>query len=258
MCTLVVAASVIPGHPLVVIANRDEQLARPSSPPSPWARPSGEFLAPRDEQAGGTWLGLNRHGVFVGVTNRYLGTKDADRRSRGALVRDALERPSARAIHDALATLPPDRHNGFHLVYADASDVFATISDGQHLAQLSLGAGRHVVTERSFGAGDDHVRRARIDAAWSRIVRPEARGADETTPEILAERLTLLLAEHDDVDPLGATCIHLDALGYGTKSGMVLVTAPKLEDSTWLWAEGPPCTTPFTRVDVAGWLAALG
>lgn len=252
MCTLVVAASVIPGHPLVVIANRDEQLARPSSPPLSWA---GGFLAPRDERAGGTWLGLNRHGVFVGVTNRYLGTQDAERQSRGALVASALERSSARAIHEALATLPADRHNGFHLVYADASDVFATVSDGRHLAQLSLGRGRHVVTERSFGAGDDHVRRARIDAAWSRVVRPAADADGVTTAEALAERLTLLLAEHDDADPLGATCIHLDALGYGTKSGMVLVAAPKLEESTWLWAEGPPCTTAFTPVDVVGWLA---
>ena len=37
MCTLVVAAHVFAGHPLVVVANRDEQLDRASSPPSLWA-----------------------------------------------------------------------------------------------------------------------------------------------------------------------------------------------------------------------------
>ena len=70
MCTLVVASHVLPDRPLVVVANRDEQLDRASSPPFAWKE---GFFAPRDDVAGGTWLGVNDHGVFVGITNRYLG-----------------------------------------------------------------------------------------------------------------------------------------------------------------------------------------
>src|SRR3954468_4047366 len=103
MCTLVVAAHVFEGNPLVIVANRDERLDRASSPPSIWP---GGFLAPRDDVAGGTWLGVNPSGVFVGITNRYLGSQDATRVSRGALVVDALALGSARAIHDALASVP--------------------------------------------------------------------------------------------------------------------------------------------------------
>lgn len=252
MCTLVVATSVFPAFPLVLVANRDEQLTRPSSPPRRWP---GGFVAPRDEEAGGTWLGVNDHGVFVGITNRYLGMKDTTRLSRGALVTEMLALPSARAIHEAMAKLSPARHNGFHLVYADAHDVFATVSDGTHLAQSSLGAGVHIVTERSFGAGDDRPRRRRIEHAWSRIVPNHAEYTHTDQREHLAERLTGLLAEHDPHDPFGSTCIHFDAFGYGTKSGMVFVMTPELRASantwasTWLWAEGPPCTTPFTPVD---------
>ena len=69
MCTLVVASHVLPDRSLVVVANRDEQLDRASSPPFRWKE---GFFAPRDEVAGGTWLGVNDHGVFVGITNRYL------------------------------------------------------------------------------------------------------------------------------------------------------------------------------------------
>src|SRR5206468_4080925 len=103
------AAHVFDGYPLVVIANRDEQLDRASSPPFVWpvARPgAATFLAPRDDVAGGTWLGVNDKGVFVGITNRYLGPKDDTRVSRGAIVKDALELGSVREIHEAMAEVP--------------------------------------------------------------------------------------------------------------------------------------------------------
>jgi uncharacterized protein with NRDE domain len=228
MCTLVVAAHVLPDRPLVVVANRDEALDRASSPPFRW--PQG-FFAPRDDVAGGTWLGVNDHGVFVGITNRYLGPRDASRASRGELVVRALELPSARAIHDAMRPIDPARYNGFHLVYADERDVLATFADGTTLAQVALGRGMHAVTERSFGAGDDRPRLARIEAAW-------ARGD-----------LEKVLTEHDNADPLAATCVHFPPMNYGTRSAMVL----ERKRGAWQmrWAEGPPCVTPFRDTLVA-------
>src|SRR5690349_8113988 len=102
MCTLIAAVRQFPGFPLVIAANRDEFLGRPSTPPRLW---SGEapFLAPRDEQAGGTWLGLTPTGMFVGVTNRFGVPKDGKRSSRGMLVVDALRKPTAAALHADLA-----------------------------------------------------------------------------------------------------------------------------------------------------------
>jgi uncharacterized protein with NRDE domain len=240
MCTLVVAARIIPEFPLVVVANRDEQKGRASSPPSRWPG----FIAPRDEVAGGTWLGLNDHGVFVGITNRFLGPRDASRVSRGSIVVDALAYRSAREIHAAMARLDPARYNGFHLVYADEHDVLATISDGRELAQLTLGDGLSVVTERSFGAEGDAKRASRIRTAWTRIVEG---GFDPV-------RATTLLTEHDPADPLLATCIHLEPIAYGTRSAMVLAmpnAGAGAADATMLWAEGPPCTTPFEKVALA-------
>lgn len=247
MCTLVVAAHVFADYPLVVIANRDEHLGRASSPPRLWPS-STPFVAPRDEVAGGTWLGMSAAGVFVGITNRYLGPQDDARTSRGALVAEALALPSARAIHEAMASVPASRHNGFHLVYADADDVLATASNGTHIAQLTLGRGVHTITERSFGAGDDALRRARIDAAWSRL-------ADPRQPLDL-DRLSQLLTEHDETDLLGATCIHIPGLQYGTRSSSAIALAADRARSRMLWAEGPPCTTPFTPVDLASLRAA--
>jgi uncharacterized protein with NRDE domain len=254
MCTLVVAARLVPGFSLVVVANRDEQLGRASSPPRRWP---GGFIAPRDEVAGGTWLGLNDAGVFVGITNRYLGMRDVSRVSRGALVIDALRGGSAQEIHEAASRIDPTRHNGFHLVYADDRDVLATISDGRELAQLTLGSGMAIVTERSFGAGargdDDRKRVQRIQSRWARLT--------ESGPFDLS-RATTLLTDHDAVDRLGATCIHLDELRYGTRSSMVLALpegasgARASAEAKMLWAEGPPCTTPFRAIDLGAMTSA--
>jgi uncharacterized protein with NRDE domain len=249
VCTLVLAAHVLAGYPLVVVANRDEQLDRASSPPLLWpgARPERSFLAPRDDVAGGTWLGINDAGVFVGITNRYLAPKDDTRISRGALVTSALALGSARAIHEAMACVPPARHNGFHLVYADAHDVLATVSSGTHIAQLTLGRGMHEITERSFGAGDDRARRKRIETRWASLT-PASRRDPHHPLEL--ERLAQLLTDHDEHDLLAATCIHVPGLRYGTRSGTALALATDRSKSRMLWAEGPPCTTPFVPVDL--------
>jgi len=70
-------------------------------------------------------------------------------------VLESLQAQSARGLHQALRELRGDRHNGFHLVYADLRDAFVTWGDGYAIQQLPLEPGRvHVVTERSFGAGE--------------------------------------------------------------------------------------------------------
>lgn len=163
MCTLL-AVIPRPGGVLQVAANRDEFLARPASPPQRWPGLPA-VLAPRDEQAHGTWLGVNAHRLFVGVTNRHGVERDSRRASRGQLVAEALRAPSVEALHARLAGLGPRVYNPFHLLYADASGhAGLTVCDGTRVVQEVLGPGLHALTERSFGAGDEGVRVARARA----------------------------------------------------------------------------------------------
>src|SRR5207245_2738869 len=97
MCTLVFAVRPSPDVLLAVTGNRNEFLARPASPPRVWPELPG-VLMPRDEMAGGTWLGLTARGLFVCVTNRRGAAPDPARRSRGLLVLEALRGPDAAAV----------------------------------------------------------------------------------------------------------------------------------------------------------------
>ena len=228
MCTLVLVVPP-PGGVLQVAANRDEFLARPAAAPAP--SPDGRWLAPRDLQAGGTWLGLNAAGLFVGVTNRSGGPRETSRRSRGLLVLDALESPDAATLHGRLAALDPATYNGFHLAYADGTSAGLTWGDGSTLRQERLSAGVHVLTEQSLGAGDDGARR---------------RLFQERIPpgEVLDVEGWLGLLSVHGPEPRAGTCVHADAIGYGTRSAFVMHRASSAAASRCAWTDARPCTTP--------------
>jgi hypothetical protein len=228
MCTL---ALVVPaaGGILQVAANRDESLGRPASPPHRWE--GQEWLAPRDLEAGGTWLGINASGLFVGVTNRAGLPRQPGRRSRGLLVTDGLAARDARSLHDRLSALPAEQYNGFHLAYADGAWAGVTWSDGHRLFQEALPPGVHVLTERSFGSGDDgtRVERLRAQVAPAGVFGLEA--------------WLGLLSIHGPT-PGESNCVHADPVGYGTRSAFVLHRAPTAPQSVCAWTDGRPCTTP--------------
>ena len=238
MCTLVLLQR--PGELLAISGNRNEMLTRPSSGP----RLENGILAPRDELAHGSWLGVNRRSLFVCVTNRRGAMVDPARRSRGLLVMEALQAQSASGLHQALRELRPDRHNGFHLVYADLRDAFVTWGDGYSVHQLPLEPGRvQVITERSFGAGEGQREQSM------------ARAFEDLEPELKAWRQPMTMHA---TEPLESACVHADAVGYGTRSSLQLLV--RRSDARALWTDGHPCVNPARDISemAQGLLAAAG
>ncbi len=241
MCTLVAIIHAWPELPLVIAANRDERLDRAASGPTRWV---GErFFAPRDDQAGGTWLGLHDSGLFVGVTNRAGSPRDAALVSRGQLVVDSLRLGTATKVHEALSTtLDARRYNPFHLLYADRDAAFVTWFDGNAVRQAELARGLTVVTERSLG-GQDHGREERVRHQLEPLLaRPAPPALEELAPT---------MRDHVDGDPLASTCVHVPALGYGTRSSLLLALSSETGGRRWLWATGPPCSTPYEEMNTS-------
>ncbi|MCP4042322.1 MAG: NRDE family protein, partial [Gammaproteobacteria bacterium] len=125
MCTLIVLHR--PGHkwPLLLAGNRDEMNDRPwRSPARHWPdRP--EVIAGLDGEAGGSWLGMNDHGLVATVMNR-TGTLGAapGKRSRGELVLEALDHAEAKEAAMALTHLNPAAYRPFNLVVADSTSAY--------------------------------------------------------------------------------------------------------------------------------------
>ncbi len=226
------------GVPVVVAANRDEVLNRAAAPPA--LSDAGAVYAPVDLVGGGTWLGLRRTGLFVGVTNRFGVPRDDGRESRGALVREALGETSAVAIHARLSKLSPTRFNAFHLLYADAAHAFVTWSDGAVLAQAALAPGLHVVTERSLG-GDDLRRTEAVEAFWAR----ECRGPTAPPFEVLRR----LLALRQGPESVADVCVSLPDWNYGTRSSFVAHVAPSAAETRCAFADVAPLPSAWREVN---------
>lgn len=147
MCILFIAVEQHPEYPLIICANRDEFHQRPTQPMHWWQ--NEKILAGKDLQVGGTWLGLSATGRFSALTNyRQPAKYEADRRSRGELVINALHDKNEKTLH----TLKSDfnLYNGFNLIYGDLNKLYAF--DSVNHTVKALGKGFHSVCN---GALDD-------------------------------------------------------------------------------------------------------
>ncbi len=245
VCTLTLAWQVFDDAPVTVAANRDEMVDRESLPPAVYNE-QPLVVAPQDAEAGGTWIGYNEFGVFVGLTNKWTDAELAGERSRGLLVADVLEARSAadaKAIVDAATAA--DEYSGFYLVVADAADAFCYQWDGT-LSLTAFEPGVHVVV--NVAVDDDvDVPSSRAEIGHEQADDAHALRAaltaepDETAMDWL-ERASDVLGDHE----YGA-CVHEN--GYGTQSSSLLALGPDVEYHAF--APGPPCRTSYDEVDLA-------
>jgi hypothetical protein len=125
MCTVVLLRRPGSRWPLLLAANRDELKSRPWRPPGRHWPDRPDVVAGLDEEAGGSWLGVNDHGVVTAVLNR-VGTLGpaTGKRSRGELVLEALDHADAAAAAAALTGLDPAAYRPFNLIVADNRDAY--------------------------------------------------------------------------------------------------------------------------------------
>jgi uncharacterized protein with NRDE domain len=230
VCTLIVAWQVFDDAPVVAAANRDEAFGRPSRGPGVLDR-NPTVVAPQDEEAGGTWVGYNDHGLFVGVTNRWVELEGE--RSRGLLVRDALSRDSAASAREFVLSEVAERtYAGFNLVIADSREATLLEWNGT-LETTRFDPGVHVVVNRGF---DEEAPKSKRILSLADV--------DPNDPPSLADwqaETKDVLRNHD----IGA-CVHGD--GYGTRSSSI-VTLFADGGGSYEFADGPPCETSYENVE---------
>lgn len=243
MCTLVALHRCAPDAFLWIAANRDEYLDRPADGPALRSARGVDVVAPLDRRAGGTWWGVNAHGVFAALTNRPTSAPDATRRSRGQLVLDALAADTARGAVQSLERLASDLYNPFNLFVADPREAFALVYEGSPHA-VELAPGVHVIGNADPNAREVAKIRRTMERAEAVAAGPAAH---------IADGLAAICRAHEaGDDPLASTCVHRG--GYGTRSSTLLRLG---SDGDLLHhADGPPCTHPYR--DFTPLLAMLG
>ena len=245
MCTLAVYVQVSSALPLLVAANRDEFLDRPTAEPGviavdPWV------VAGQDLSAGGTWFGVNQHGMVAGLLNRRgAHAPDPTRRSRGLL---CLEMLQARRPAEAVARLRAvagAAYNPFNLLIADADGACVATNDGAHIDVTPLPPGVHLLTNLSLN-DPTCPRIAKSSRLFAAVALPSRRQSDES----LLPALQTILADHTTaLDPratvIDTLCVHLP--GYGTRSSSIVACRRGARLRYW-HAAGPPCRTPYAEL----------
>lgn len=244
MCTLAFYFQAFSHYPIVAAANRDESLTRPSAAPrqlsaNPWVYGGQDLLA------GGTWLGINAHGILVAVLNRHTGLPaDPRRRSRGILCLEALRYASVQHAVDFVNGQSPDDYNPFNLLIANDTQAYVIHAQTPLFETKSLRPGFHLLT--NYNVNDPTCPRTKRAAAeFARLVPLNA----ERPPAFsdLCAQLHPLLATHaPDPDPRASVCIHLD--GYGTCSSTLLAYSRPARRYLYTFAPGAPCRNTYSDV----------
>ena len=237
MCTLIALHRAVVRAPLVVAANRDEFFERPAEGPALRRTPYGVIAAPLDLEAGGTWFGVNRAGLFAAVTNVACPDPDPKRRSRGLLVVEALGAASAREAAEKAESLLLEAYNPFNLFLADREEAFA-ITYEERPRRIRSGSGVFVIGNMALDAPPS----AKLRRLRERVERIASGPQDS-----LLEDLGGLCRSHDgDGLPFSDVCVHTER--YGTRSSALLrLGEAGLEDSysDFRFAEGAPCQSGY-------------
>ena len=164
MCLILLAWQCHPRYPLVVAANRDEFFARPTAAAWFWAD-APDVFAGRDLEAGGTWLGITRHGRFAALTNyRDPQRQLPGKRTRGELVAGFLCGTGSPAAYANGIAASGGNYNGFNLLVADR--------DALHCVSNVDGVARRLAPG-IYGLSN-HL----LDTPWPKIARARGRLAD--------------------------------------------------------------------------------
>jgi len=261
MCTVVVMRRPDADWPLLIAANRDELNTRPWEPPRRHWPDRPEVVAGLDVLAGGSWMGINDHGVVAAVLNRLntLGPADG-KRSRGELVLEALDHAEAIEAVQALADLNGEAYRPFNMVVADNRDAYWIRATGRAVVEIApLDDGLSMLTAMDLNdpASPRTVRFRPLFAGEapnlpsdpSIALSPSAWGA---WPDLLGRR------DHDPESGWGGA-MNVDSGGpFGTVSSSLLAlprrgwSGPDGSPVTpvWLFAPGRPDQVAYAAVDL--------
>lgn len=252
MCTLVILRR--PGHdwPVLIAANRDEMVERPWLPPARHWPDRPEVVAGLDEQAGGTWLGLNDRGVVAGILNRphSLGTAP-DKRSRGEIVLDALDFAEAADAAEALSHVDARAYRPFNLVIADNNAAFwlrlSGDDDNNSVDCFKIAEGISMITAHDINDAIASDRTRHYLPKFKTAITPDPDAKEWSDWETLLKGNTT----EDGAGPGGALMIQTDFGFATTSSSLIALPSQNLTETKpiWRFAAGRPDREAYRLVD---------
>ena len=252
MCLLFFSYKTTPGYKLVVAANRDEFLSRPTAPLA-FLDKEKTILAGRDIQGGGTWLGITAQLKVAAITNYREPQANKDNApSRGEILMEYLTGEMDAGQYVQSLAGKSDGYNGFNLILGDAKELYY---------YSNRSAGSQLLEPGFYGLSNNL-----LDVPWPKVARGKKLLQHDMLASDHVDPLRLLDLLEDDCRPpddqLPDTKIGLDwerllatifinGSTYGTRSSAVITVtnAGKIEfvEKTILRPSGKGVTSRVQR-----------
>ena len=233
MCTLAILYRVALGTPILVAANREERFDRPTQYPKIQSG-TPRLVCGIDRQAGGTWLGVNQHGLLCAVSNRPKQNVPAEPRSRGLLCRELLDfRTAQEAAACAAKELATGAYAGANYLCADSRSA-AVVHGGNRVQIVDLSPGLHVL---SSGNVDDPR-----DERHVFVRRMLTLHTLDSAVTFLAVASRVFSRKPDEDGRRGVV---ITGSEFGTVSSTLLSLPRKIQHAVYQYASGPPCDCAY-------------
>jgi len=240
MCTVILFYKIVPDFPIVIAANRDEFINRSSLSPHLWPssrqEPAKEIFAGKDQKAGGTWLGINNHGVVAGLTNYYTGKRDPLKASRGDIVLKCLTADNPSVVKRELTPQETGQYNPFNLFCLSPEEGFL-YTNYPSPRSLTMDKGIHVLTNGDMDNHEDPKKNwimQKLTALTADVIPAK--------PKPLMTLFSPILTAHGH-EGQSEICIHLQ--GYGTVSSCMIFIHHHWQESRYFYCQGPPCKNRY-------------
>ena len=214
-----------------VFFNRDERPSRPAHGPSLLHAEGTAYLAPHDDEAGGTWIAVNAFGVTVSMTNQYpqpAPPRPKERTSRGLLLAALVGAQSLEQVHKRIRRLALERYEPFAIAaFEPEAPAAIYLWDGTDLGVEHHAEPGFVLTSSGATPPAQEEKRAAI---FQDAVRQHG---------LSTETLEAVHRGHVPERGVFSVCMHRDVAQ--TVSYSHIAVGP--EEITFRYAPGPPCVT---------------
>ena len=251
MCLIAFAINASARWPLVVAANRDEFLDRPTLPLARWRTGSGQnVISGRDLRAGGTWLGITPGGRMAFLTNVREAKPQVAASSRGELVTRWLEDDGDAASFVAALRADHCAYAGFNLVLGDFQrNAWTWVTN-----KSAIEGGWH---SQPLASGVYGLSNAQLDTPWPKTLELKRvlqaallTGANPLNPEQLKTQLWTALANPERApatqlpatgvvpeleQALSSAFVEFPEHGYGTRNSTLLLAGAQEAQGGQQW-----------------------
>jgi uncharacterized protein with NRDE domain len=196
--------------------------------------------------AGGTWLGVNEHGLLVGILNRRSNSEPNPlprSRSRGLLCLDLLKLKSAEDAR-AFVSRHEEVYQPFTVVFVDPKEGWMAYNARQQIETQRLEEGLHVYSS----AGEIAVRSEKADRAHLQFTQVlDEMGSSCQDKSGWLRPLQTVLGDHQvsngSADPREAICVHGEV--SGTISSTIIFHDQRDRQFSTFHCPGAPCRRDF-------------